>query len=583
MAQAKKAGGGRPSKPAPTTAPRAKSRGKAPTKASSKPVAKSQPTPKSAAKPEAAKGSRTLRIIGLGLILAAIAAATAIAIIRPGHGPGPEFVTRQDDHLMLDGEPFYYASTNTYELMYGEHPTVDAYFTRMNDFGFNVLRTWAFYDVATEDGQGGVEIANKGTWFQYFDPETGAPGYNDGPNGLEKLDYVIYSAGEHGIKLILPLVNNWTSFGGIDQYVQWADGMWPDTYFWHDDFINDETIKSWYKAWVSHILNRENTITGIKYKDDPTIMMWELANEMRCSSSGPYNSSIGCRSSTIVPWVEEMADYVKSIDTNHLVSFGSEGFLCDTPGHGEWYLNCSQSGDPVAITALDSIDLHGIHLYPDHWDPQEPTDDWAEWGVWWIERQAAIANDADKPFYIGEYGWRGKSTRLPVFNEWLQAFYDNGGDGSNFWMMQPTNPGYTPADNDGFVVYCPSPVCTLVSNWNSHVQLGTDWNEFGPISDQDVVSIRPNTTAVISILDNDMAFGDSSLDTTTVDLDPATGGIQSSYTHDLGVFEVDGGILTFTPNPDATGTARIEYTVSDTEGRTTEPVRASVIILGASS
>jgi len=561
MAQAKKAGGGRSSKPTTQrkTSPKARS--------------KAAPKPKPKPAPEATTRSGVVRIVGLGLVIAAIAAATAIAIIRPGRGPGPEFVTRDGDHLMLDGEPFYYASTNTYELMYGEPATIDSYLTRMNDFGFNVLRTWAFFDVATEDGQGGVEIAKKGTWFQYFDPETGAPGYNDGPSGLENLDYVIYSAGEHGVKLILPLVNNWTSFGGIDQYVQWADG------FWHDDFINDETIKSWYKAWVSHVLNRENTITGIKYKDDPTIMAWELANELRCSNSGPYPSSADCRTSTIVPWVEEMADYVKSIDTNHLVSFGSEGFLCDTPGNGEWYVNCSQSGDPVAITALDSIDIHGIHLYPDHWTPEEPTDDWTEWGVWWIERHADIANEADKPFYIGEYGWRGKPTRLPVFDEWLEAFYDNGGDGTNFWMMQPTNPGYTPLDHDGFVVYCPGAVCTLVSNWNSHVQLGTDWNEFGPVGDQDIVSIRQGTIATVAILDNDMAFGDASLDVATIDLDPEASGIQSTLADDLGVFEIVDGVLSFAPNPEETGTARIEYTVSDTEGRTTDPIRASVIVL----
>jgi hypothetical protein len=118
-----------------------------------------------------------------------------------------------------------------------------------------------------------------------------------------------------------------------------------------------------------------------------------------------------------------------------------------------------------------------------------------------------------------------------------------------------------------------------VSNWNSHVQLGTDWNEFGPIGDQDIVSIRKGTSATVSILDNDMAFGDSSLDVTTVDLDPDTSGIQSTFTHDRGVFEVEDGILHFTPNPDETGTARIEYTVSDTEGRTTDPIRASVVVL----
>lgn len=533
--------------------------------------------------PEAPKRGLA-RIVGAGFIAAAIAAALVIAIVRPfashdsASAPGPEFVTRDGDQLMLNGEQFRYAATNTYELMFGQPVTVDAYLTRMNDAGFNVLRTWAFFDIGKLDGTMGVEISNKGTWFQYFDPEQGRPVYNDGENGLVKLDYVIYSASQHDIKLILPLVNNWANFGGLDQYVTWADGLW------HDDFMTDEQIKTWYKEWVAHVLNRVNTYSGIAYKDDPTIMAWELANEMRCSESGPYLSSAACRSSTIVAWADEMSTYIRSIDSKHLISFGSEGFLCDTDGGAYWLTNCSESGDPVAITALPNIDMHGIHIYPDHWTPEEPTDDWVDWSVWWIERHADIANDAGKPYYIGEYGWRDQSTRLPVFNEWLTAFYDAGGDGSNFWMMQPTNPGLTPPDNDGFVVYCPSTVCTLIGNWNKHVQDGTDWNEFGPLGDTDVVTTSPGVPVTFSIVDNDLAFGDATLDVSTIDLDLATPGRQDTLELERGTYTLEGGSLTFVPAAGVTtGSARLEYTITDSRGRSTDPIAVSVVVVERSS
>lgn len=33
---------------------------------------------------------------------------------------------------------------------------------------------------------------------------------------------------------------------------------------------------------MQRVLTRMNTITKIEYKDDPTIMAWELINEPRC-------------------------------------------------------------------------------------------------------------------------------------------------------------------------------------------------------------------------------------------------------------------------------------------------------------
>lgn len=43
-------------------------------------------------------------------------------------------------------------------------------------------------------------------------------------------------------------------------------------------------IKSFLCALLQAVLTRRNSITGVAYKDDPTIMAWELMNEIRCPS-----------------------------------------------------------------------------------------------------------------------------------------------------------------------------------------------------------------------------------------------------------------------------------------------------------
>lgn len=105
------------------------------------------------------------------------------------------------------------------------------------------------------------------------------------------------------------------------------------------------------------MLNRTNTLTGVKYKDDPTVMTGELGNEPRCKGSGVYPQSPNCTTQTLVNWADEMTRHIKSIDRRHLASVGDEGFFCDDPTSSDWITNCGEGVDTIALAKLPAVDV----------------------------------------------------------------------------------------------------------------------------------------------------------------------------------------------------------------------------------
>ncbi|MBE3011613.1 cellulase family glycosylhydrolase [Microbispora sp. NEAU-D428] len=295
---------------------------------------------------------------------------------------------------------------------------------------------------------------NDGTshdYFQYWDGTK--PAYNDGEDGLRQLDYVLARAAASGIRLIIPLVTNWRGNGGMDQYVRWAGGQY------HDDFYTNPVIKGWYKDWITHLLNRVNTLTGVAYKDDPTIMAWELANAPRCKGGDDsYPTSSGCTAATITAWADEMSQYVKSVDGNHLLSVGDEGFYCTDPGGPDWTNNCSQGVDTLALARLPEIDLMSPQLFADKWGKD------AAWGTSWITQHLADGREIGKPVVLSAFGLPNKAVRNPVYRDWTDAFRTGGGAGFAFWQINEEISGQTLPDLDGYTVDCPGPVCRTITN-----------------------------------------------------------------------------------------------------------------------
>ena len=338
-----------------------------------------------------------------------------------------EFVIRSGTELTLNGTPYKFSGANQYYLFYKSQKMVDDVIEKAAAMGLNSIRTWGFCDGCTDKG---------GFVFQ---KEAGV--YDE--NTFKKMDYIIAKASKHSIRLVIPFVNNWDDMGGMSQYTKWSMG-----YQDHDKFYTDPRSKEIYKNYVSYFLNRVNTITGIKYKEDPTILMWELTNEMRNRSD---------RSGSVVTaWVKEMADFVKSVDSNHLLSTGMEGFMAENL-NGDYAHNGFEGTDFVAAHSIDSIDVASIHLYPDHWGFSESQS--LDWIQEHIRKSKKIIG---KPVYLGEFGLRDKSRRDVVYANWYELGKKENMDGIMFWILSGRqDDGSLYPDYDGFTVYYPEDTNTV--------------------------------------------------------------------------------------------------------------------------
>lgn len=193
-------------------------------------------------------------------------------------------------NFTIDGETNYFVGTNTYWLAFlNNNSDVDLVLKDIASSGMKILRVWGFNDVNTVPSPGTI-------YFQLL--ANGTATVNTGADGLEKLDYVVSSAEAHDIKLIIPFVNNWNDYGGMNAYVT-AFGGSATTWY-----TNTE-IQAAYQAYIKAVVSR--------YSKSPAIFAWELGNEPRCH---------GCNTSVITNWATTTSAYIKSLDPNHMVTTG---------------------------------------------------------------------------------------------------------------------------------------------------------------------------------------------------------------------------------------------------------------------
>jgi mannan endo-1,4-beta-mannosidase len=161
------------------------------------------------------------------------------------------------------------------------------------------------------------------------------------------LDATLKTAGDMGMRVILPLAG-----GGADcahppregpdavagtsicAYLSWQ-GLTDRA-----AFFTDPAVRADFLAHVHAVLTHVNALTGIAYRDDPTILAWE-----NCAGCGE-----GSDPAAVAAWTEAVGQAIKSTDRFHLYENGAFA------GH---ILPQSPQPVPAADFAPPSVDIVG--------------------------------------------------------------------------------------------------------------------------------------------------------------------------------------------------------------------------------
>jgi mannan endo-1,4-beta-mannosidase len=356
-----------------------------------------------------------------------------------------DFIRTRGIRFEHNGKPYYFAGTNLWYGCYlgspgetGDRPRLLRELDTLQAYGITNLRLLA----ASEDSY--IRRSIK--------PAIQRLAGVDDDSLLIGLDFILSEIANRHMHAVLYLNNYWEWSGGMAQYVAWAtggDGADPaDPHKGYGNFMDysatfystPEAVKL-YEAYVKRIIKRKNSINGRIYSEDPSIMSWQLANEPRPGRDGePGKKNLPA----FYDWINKTAKYIHDLDTNHLVSTGSEGKV-----------GCIQMEDVFLEShKSNDIDYLTFHLWPLNWgwfDPKHITETLPSSenkAVKYINLHLEMARSLHKPIVMEEFGigrdsaeFRSgtpTSARDHYYQVLFHAIYDSARcgapiAGSNFW------------------------------------------------------------------------------------------------------------------------------------------------------
>jgi mannan endo-1,4-beta-mannosidase len=384
-------------------------------------------------------------LAGMGISLAGLSV-LGLAGCSPSPDGKATFITTKGQQFIKDGAPYYYVGANLWYAAYAASPDpaignpgrLERELDALGAMGVTNLRILASSELSPL----------KNSLNPAFQSSDGS--LNEGL--LKGLDKALALMAERNMTAILYLTNFWEWSGGLGTYEAWTNGgsyidmndpahPWPAFPDFVSQFYENQAALAKYEAYVRTLVTRTNSVTNKPYKDDPTIMSWQLCNEPR---PGGTDEIITKRFKAYKGWIDRSAALIKSLDPNHLVSVGHEG--------------PKGSNDDLALTqsAQDSpnIDYTTAHIWPQNWSWADPKDlegsfpTVAKETTAYIANSVTITNALKKPLVIEEFGFPrdDASYEAGTSTVWRDQFYgliikalleshQRGGEiaGINFW------------------------------------------------------------------------------------------------------------------------------------------------------
>ncbi|MDX1674564.1 MAG: cellulase family glycosylhydrolase [Longimicrobiales bacterium] len=329
----------------------------------------------------------TRRAIGLLLLFLAIG-------VVPVGAQSPAFVRVADGGFVIGERPYHFLGVNLWYGMNlgagreaGDRARLVRELDRLAELGVTNLRVMA----ATE--------GPRDQPWRVHPAVQPAPGeYDEGL--LRGLDFLLAEAGRRGMRVVLVLNNFFQWTGGFAQYVSWATGepipypeqdgnTWDDFQRYSARFYAVPEARSLFRRYVAMLIDRENTVTGVAYRDDPTIMAWQLSNEPRGFD----------HSDAYVEWVDRMSWFIRERAPRQLVSLGGEGKL--TPYERTQF---------PRVAASPALDYVTVHLWIENWGwyrPERPEETFpvaVGRSMAYLAEHLAVAERLGKPLVLEEFG-----------------------------------------------------------------------------------------------------------------------------------------------------------------------------------